>query len=136
VYEGSLEWSSRFNAFCDASILVVPSRHEPFGMSILEGMQQGVAVVYPHSAGAAEVLKAGVQVDPRDVAASAEAMTRLLGDASRWTAVVGKQQEEIRRYAISGYETRLTDLWESLRWRPMPQDAALRATRDPRSRRP
>jgi glycosyltransferase involved in cell wall biosynthesis len=115
VFAGALAWASRCNAFRDASILVVPSRHEPFGMSILEGMQHGVAVVYPHSAGAAEVLRTGIKVEPSDVDAGVEHVTRLLDDPSHWTAVVEEQWHEIRGYAMRSYETRLSDLWESLR---------------------
>jgi glycosyltransferase involved in cell wall biosynthesis len=126
VFEGPLAWASRYDAFRDASILVVPSRHEPFGMSILEGMQYGVAVMYPHSAGAAEVLKAGIKFDPSDVDTGARHMARLLDDPLHWTAIVEEQSHEIRGYAVRKYETRLANLWESLRWRPPhPASAAI-----------
>ena len=64
---GRLERESRGRAFRDATVLVVPSRHEPFGMAVLEGMRHGVAVVYPQTSGAAKVLASGVQVDRHDV---------------------------------------------------------------------
>ena len=54
--KGKLAWADRETAFSDAAVVVVPSRFEPFGMIVLEAMQHGVPVLFPKSAGVAEVV--------------------------------------------------------------------------------
>ena len=43
-----------------ADVLVVPSRYEPLGMVVLEGMSQGLAVVVTDAGGPAEIVDHGV----------------------------------------------------------------------------
>jgi glycogen(starch) synthase len=43
-----------------ADILIVPSRYEPFGIVILEGMRAGIAIAATHTGGASEILQDGV----------------------------------------------------------------------------
>lgn len=64
-----------------ADLVVVPSRHEGFGMTALESMAMGRTVVATGAGGLPEVLgDAGVVVPARDPAALATAMARLLDD--------------------------------------------------------
>ena len=75
-----------------ADILVVPSWYEPFGMVILEGMLYGLAVAASAVGGPAEILdhgRTGVLFAPRDGAALAEAVLRLVKDPER-TARIGE----------------------------------------------
>lgn len=113
-YRGNLEWAERDKAFSEATVLVVPSRVEPFGMVVLEAMQHGVPVVYPQDAGVAEVLDAGVPVDTSDMAAMTDAVVRLLQDWQYWEEVVSRQFEAIAAYPAEGQERSLHDLWERL----------------------
>lgn len=64
-----------------ADILVVPSRYEPFGMAVLEGMLHGLAVVAAAAGGPAEILdhgRTGYLVPPGDTGSLASALVRLL----------------------------------------------------------
>ncbi len=68
-----------------ASVCAVPSRHEAFGMVIIEALQAGVPVVaFDCPVGPAEILtdgRDGLLVLPQDVDAFARALDRLLQDA-------------------------------------------------------
>jgi len=69
-----------------ADILVVPSRYEPFGMVILEGMLHGLPIVATGLGGPAEIIdsgRTGVLVPPRDPPALAAALVCLIRDPSR-----------------------------------------------------
>lgn len=108
---GPLGWDVRGSAFRGASVLVVPSRSEPFGMVILEAMQHRVPVIYPAVAGAAEVLQAGVKASVDDVAALASNVMELLGDIGTWEKAVEAGVRDIERYARQRYEDRLIAVW-------------------------
>ena len=63
-----------------ADVLVVPSRYEPFGMVLLEGMLHGLAVVASATGGPVEIIRegeSGLLFPPRDVAMLAEALIRV-----------------------------------------------------------
>lgn len=106
-----LEWTARGAAFRGATALVVPSRSEPFGMVVLEGMQHRVPVLYPATAGAAEVLESGIRIDPADTQAVAARLLDLLADRARWEHVVEAQAQEIEAYPERGFEKALMKLW-------------------------
>jgi 2-deoxystreptamine N-acetyl-D-glucosaminyltransferase/2-deoxystreptamine glucosyltransferase len=63
-------------------LLVLPSRHETFGMALLEAMARGKPVVASAVGGIPELVSpsAGLLVPPHDVAALAEALERLAAD--------------------------------------------------------
>ncbi len=101
--EGFTPWEERRRMFENASVCVVPSRFEPFGLIVLESMAHGVPVVYPRQAGVAEFVKAGVQVDFTDTDEAVDAISRLLDDMDCWRQVVREQAEEVRQYVNRGY---------------------------------
>jgi len=66
-----------------ASVFVLPSKYEPFGMTVLEAMACGTAVVATKLGGLREVLTDGVDsllVDPSDPEELGGAITRILTD--------------------------------------------------------
>ena len=65
-----------------ADVIAVPSRYEGFGLSALEAMASGRAVVAARVGGLAEIVTehAGALVPPSDPDALAEALLRFLGD--------------------------------------------------------
>ncbi len=82
-----------------ANILVVPSWYEPFGMVILEGMLHGLAVAASAVGGPAEILddgRTGVLFAPRDEAALAEAVLRLINDPERRARIGQAGAREVR----------------------------------------
>lgn len=83
-----------------ADIQVIPSWYEPFGMVVLEGMLHGLALVASDLGGPAEILKhgrTGLLVPPRDAAALAAAVLRLLEDAKLRRRLAAAAAAEVRR---------------------------------------
>jgi glycogen(starch) synthase len=93
--------------YASADILVVPSRYEPFGMVILEGMIQGLAIVAADVGGPAEILehgRTGLLFPARDVMALSGALQLLL-----------KNPEERRALGLAAArEVRSKWLWKNL----------------------
>lgn len=119
TFHGPLSWDRRSEAFRDASILVVPSRAEPFGMVILEAMFHRVPVIYPLDSGAAEVLSSGVRLDANEISTIANEAEKLLTDLFHWENVVEAQIAEITQYPSRGFEQALIDLWHSTTTHPV-----------------
>jgi glycogen synthase len=69
-------------------VQVVPSRYEPFGMVILEGMLYGLPIVACDVGGPAEILdheRTGILVPPANAEALAGGITRLVTEPTlRW----------------------------------------------------
>ena len=114
------DWESRGSAFGNASVLLVTSRAEPFGMVILEGMERGIPVLYPQTAGAAEVLPASIQINPEDTDGTAEKVRQLLSDKKNWKEVVEAQNAMIRAYYSRSYEMEMLRLFSEVSGRPLP----------------
>lgn len=117
-YSGFVDWESRGTAFGNASALLVPSRAEPFGMVILEGMERGVPVLYPEQAGASEVLTSGIKINPERIQENAEELKHLLSDRNYWEKIVEEQNAEIRSYYSRGYERVLMQLFSEVSHKP------------------
>jgi glycosyltransferase involved in cell wall biosynthesis/uncharacterized protein YjbI with pentapeptide repeats len=114
TFEGAVPWPERDRAFEGASVVVVPSRSEPFGMVIAEAMQRGVPVVYTKDAGIAEVVDAGVPYDAENSGDAHEAIERLVAEPAWWARVADEEVEEISLYAKAQHELELRDLWHEL----------------------
>jgi glycosyltransferase involved in cell wall biosynthesis/GT2 family glycosyltransferase len=100
----------------DSSILLAPAPAEPFGLSVVEAMSHGLAVVA--AAGGAHVETvgdAGILFPPGDAGAAASALTRLADDAVERRAVGAalrfRQQE---RYSLALHLDRLESLYRSV----------------------
>jgi glycogen(starch) synthase len=90
-----------------ADVLVIPSRYEPFGMVVLEGMLNGLPIVAADVGGPAEILeheRTALLFPPRDVGALAAALTRLVRSVS------------LRRRigTAAAYEVRSRWMWPNL----------------------
>ena len=113
AWHRALPWKQRGTAFRGTSVLVVPSREEPFGMVILEAMQHRVPVIYPAGSGAAEVLTTGIRIDPADIQAMAAGVEHLLGSLEHWEAVVRAEAREIDAYRDRNWEDRIMAIWRA-----------------------
>jgi glycogen synthase len=92
--EGVSSWYRR------ADILVVPSRYEPFGMVVLEGMLYGLPIVAAAVGGPAEILeqgRTGLLFPPGDVQALSTALMRLLKDVNQRRQIGQAAAIEVRR---------------------------------------
>jgi glycogen synthase len=83
-----------------SDILVVPSWYEPFGMVVLEGMLNQLAIVATNVGGPAEILQneqTALLIEPRDENAIAAALIRLCRDDVLRRRLAVAAAQEVRR---------------------------------------
>jgi L-malate glycosyltransferase len=80
-------------------VLLVPSRYEPFGRSVVEAMAAGTPVIATRVGGPSEVIadgKSGVLLPPSSPAPWAEAVLQLLEDDGRRTRIAAEAERAVR----------------------------------------
>jgi len=99
----------------DASVYAYPSRYEGFGLPPLEAMASGTPVVATMVGALPEVLgDAALLVAPRDAAALAAALGRVLDDDAIAAALVERGHRRVARYSWDVTADRLVDLYRDL----------------------
>lgn len=90
------QWYARSSLFC------LPSEQEGFGIVFLEAMASGLPVVSTTAAAIPEVVldgQTGLLVPPRDPAALAEALLRLLEDQALLARLRAGGRQQVRRFS-------------------------------------
>jgi glycosyltransferase involved in cell wall biosynthesis len=103
-YRGYVSDAERQALYASASMLVLPSFHEGFGLPAVEAMQAGVPVIASTAGALPEVVgAAGITVDPADAAGFSAAMERLLKDPIEWRrrAEAGREQARLFSWTAS-----------------------------------
>jgi glycosyltransferase involved in cell wall biosynthesis len=95
-----------------AAIAVVPSRwQEPFGLTALEAMASGAALITSRRGGLAELTEGvSLGVDPDDPAAMAEAIVTLARDAPARARLAAAGRDRARAYDVPAARQRLDQL--------------------------
>ena len=103
-------------AMARAAIVVVPSRWpEPFGLTALEAMASGAALICSARGGLPEVVgEAGLYVDPDEPGALAAAITRLAWDVEARAALARAGLARARDYDAHVARERLVELRRGL----------------------
>ena len=115
VSEGGLTRRELAWIYSRASVFVLPSIYEGFGLPVLEAMASGAPVVtsdraaLPESAGDAALL-----VDPTNADMIGTAVLRLLGDASLRDELVAKGRERATAFSWRATATRTWSVYEEL----------------------
>jgi glycosyltransferase involved in cell wall biosynthesis len=100
-FSGRLSRDEVARAMAGATLLVMPSRLEPFGIVVLEAWKAGTAVVATDRGGPPEFVhngRDGVLVDPFDTAAFATALELLLADPDRRRAIALAGHGRVREF--------------------------------------
>jgi glycosyltransferase involved in cell wall biosynthesis len=97
-----------------ADVVVAPSRWEGMSLVFLEAMACGAAMVVADVAGSEAVDGAGLVVPRDDPSALAEAVERLLEDASLRSELGGAARDRTRAYDLGSTMRRNIDLWQEL----------------------
>ena len=100
------------SAMSRAAIVVVPSRwNEPFGLTALEAIACGAALIVSPRGGLPEVAgEAAVYADPDDPAAMAAAIRALANNPARRAALSVAGRERARAFDVAAMAVRLTAL--------------------------
>ncbi|HET57346.1 MAG TPA: glycosyltransferase family 1 protein [Deltaproteobacteria bacterium] len=96
VFTGFLEGGDVTESFARSDLYVMPSDSEPFGITALEAISQGVPVILSVHSGVAEVLQSCPVVDPEDTEELAREMLDILGDDDRRRKIVRDGLEDMR----------------------------------------
>ncbi|MBV9862579.1 MAG: glycosyltransferase [Alphaproteobacteria bacterium] len=102
-FHGKVSGEDLRGFFAGADIVVVPSRFESFGLTVIEAFAFGKAVVAASAGGIAEIVEdghAGILVSPDDARGLADALDRLIAD--------GGLRAKLGRAARSGFERRFS----------------------------
>jgi glycosyltransferase involved in cell wall biosynthesis len=100
VFTGYVPDSDLDSLYAGASLFVLPSFSEGFGLPVLEAMAHGVPLIASNCASLPEVVgEAGILVDPAAPAALAGAMERVLSDDSLHDALVGRGRERVKLFS-------------------------------------
>jgi glycogen(starch) synthase len=97
-----------------ADVLVVPSRYEPFGMVVLEGMLRGQAILAANVGGPAELLeheRTALLYPAGDVDALAASIVRLLRDPGLRTRLGAAAREGVKRWRWAQVLPKLLDVY-------------------------
>jgi glycosyltransferase involved in cell wall biosynthesis/GT2 family glycosyltransferase len=99
-----------------SSILLAPAPAEPFGLSVVEAMSHGLAVVAAGGGAHLETVDdAGSLFAPGDLAGAAAALVHLAGDAdARRAAGAALRHRQLERYSIGRHLDRLEALYASV----------------------
>ena len=112
---GYVSDDERQRLYREASMLVIPSLDEGFGMPALEAMTVGVPVVAANRGALPEVVQdGGILVDPLDESALAGAMQRLLTDRGAAQEYVARGFARAARYSWAASASRLLRAYQDV----------------------
>jgi glycosyltransferase involved in cell wall biosynthesis len=98
-----------------ASVFVFPSLYEGFGLPPLEAMAAGVPVVTSNVSSLPEVVgDAAVLIDPMDAGAIAEAIGRVLGDASLRHELIRRGHARVKTFSWERSVTRTHEVYREV----------------------
>jgi glycosyltransferase involved in cell wall biosynthesis len=112
---GYVDEPAKQDLYRQASMLILPSFDEGFGIPALEAMAMGVPVIAADRGAFPEVLgDAGILVDPDDAAAIADAMRRVLTDAPLRRRMADQGVQRAARYTWKASAERLYGAYRSV----------------------
>ncbi len=116
VFSGALSDAALAASLAESDVLVLTSRHEGFGVPVIEAMTLGVPVVANEAGALPEVVgDAGVLVDARDPYALAEGVARVLGNGELRAALSAAATRRVAALSLDTAGDRAADLLVALR---------------------
>lgn len=111
---GYVDEDERLRLYRHASMLVLPSFEEGFGLPVLEAMTAGIPVIVSNRGSLPElVANAAVVVDPDDHAGLADAMRRVLSDSGLRRQMIEAGRARAAAYSWRASAARLLDAYRS-----------------------
>lgn len=97
-FTSGLSDEARDRAYREATVFVLPSVSEPFGLTPLEALQQGTPSVLSSASGVREILRSAPAPDPWDRQALADSIVELLTDPDARERLVADGRDEVSAY--------------------------------------
>lgn len=115
TYLGNPDKATLVQLYNAANILVAPSLHEGFGMTLLEAMACGTPVITANVSAMPEVVgDAGVLVDPQDWEAIADVICHLHADPVFYQELVNKGLERVKAFTWEKTAEQIAEIYEKL----------------------
>jgi len=114
-YLGKPDKSTLVKIYNAADILIAPSLHEGFGITILEAMACGTPVITSNVSAMPEVAgDAGILVAPQDCQAIADAVSRLHSDPVYYQELVAKGLARTKSFTWNKTAEQIAEIYENL----------------------
>ena len=136
-FSGYADYATVPDIYRAHDLFVSPTYAEGFSNTILEAMASGLPVVAGRSVGVVDCLRDnqnGLLIEPVDVPALVDALTRVMGDAALRARLAAAALEECRRtYSWTAVGRQIGEIYRSLagstRWHDFPVDLPLEPCR-------
>jgi len=107
---GRIPQTNMPSVYQDASVIVMPSLSEPFGLVALEAAREGVAVILSDRCGASELMSSAIVHNLHDVDAWIDDVVELLENPDLCEAQVNKQLTDVGAYSWTDVSAEVLDL--------------------------
>tara|TARA_Y100001937_G_scaffold128708_1_gene207173 strand:- start:127932 stop:129251 length:1320 start_codon:yes stop_codon:yes gene_type:complete len=113
-YTGFLKRDQIKQIYGMSDLYVIPSVSEPFGLTALEAMAQGVPVIVSKQSGVSEVIENAIKLDFWDVDAIAKAILDVIGNDELHTQMKHGGLEEVRRISWANSAEKLEEVYRQV----------------------
>ncbi|MBI1785928.1 glycosyltransferase family 4 protein [Candidatus Sumerlaeota bacterium] len=111
---GEVAWNDRFKPFAEHDMLLFPSRHDGWGMAVMEAMASGMAVAGSRNAGAVAAYvkdgETGFQFDCGDVDGLRKTLIRCIQDRPLVLAMGRRAREVVANWTVENGVKRLIEI--------------------------
>lgn len=114
IWHGYVEHRKLQNLYGSMSVVWVPSRSEGFGLSAIEAMAHGCAIVASNTGGLTEIVHDGADgmlIKTGDINELASKTVSLINDTQLYKSISDKAVENARHYSFETYKERILALY-------------------------
>ncbi len=119
LFPGFLNRSQLIELFCKSNILAFPSIfEEPFGISQVEAMASGLAVIASGRGGSKEIIRDevdGLHFEGGNIEDLARKIALLISDPERWTRLAEAGRERAMQFSIPATVDKIEELFNEMR---------------------